>query len=141
RRQPEPPALGHLLERFLEALRRGDAAVGIVLAALEIADAVERLQHLFGELGGFAQDRLAHIGRRTREAGQIVVAVDLEDVVEQEVHVFHGGLVDRHGSLPAGRIGWTLIYAKTDSAAMIIATPTATYRPASVVRPSGDAAG
>ena len=100
----EPAALGDLLERFLEAFRRGDAAVGIVLAAFEIADAIERLQHLFGKLGSFAQDRLAHVGGGIGEAGQIVVAVDLEDVVEQEVHVFHGGLVDRHGSLPAGRM-------------------------------------
>ena len=62
RGQTEPAAFGDLLERFLEAFRRGDAAVGIVLAAFEIADAIERLQHLFGKLGGFAQDRLAHVG-------------------------------------------------------------------------------
>jgi hypothetical protein len=71
------------------------------LAALEIADAVERLQHLFGELGGLADDRLAHIGRGVGEAGQIIVAIDLEHVVEQEGDVFHGGFVDRHGVLPA----------------------------------------
>ncbi len=101
-RQTKPAAFGHLLEGVLETLRRGDAAVIGTLAAFEIADAVERLQHLFGELGGFAQDRLAHIARRVGEAGQIVVAVDLEDVVEQEAHVFDGGFVDRHGGLPAG---------------------------------------
>lgn len=101
RRQTEPAALRDLLERFLETLRRGDAAVIGALAAFEIAHAIERLQHLFGELGSFAQNGFAHVARRVGEAGQIVVAVDLEDVVEQEIHVFDGGFVDRHCGLPA----------------------------------------
>ncbi|MGY4484633.1 hypothetical protein ACVWWR_003824 [Bradyrhizobium sp. LM3.2] len=100
-RQAEPAALGDLLERVLEALRRGDAAVIGALAAFEIAHTIERLEHLFGELCGFAQNGFAHVARRVGEAGQIVIAVDLEDVVEQEVHVFDGGFVDRHGVLPA----------------------------------------
>ena len=92
----EPAAFGDLLEGFLEALRRGDAAVVVALAAFEIADAVERLQHFFAELGGLAQNRLAHIGGGVGEAWKIVVAVDLEHVVEQEADVFDGGFVDRH---------------------------------------------
>src|SRR5215213_4684515 len=72
------------------------------LAAFEIADTVERLQHLFREFCGLAQDRFAHIGGGIGEPGQIVVAIDLEHVVEQEGDVFHGGFVDRHGVLPAG---------------------------------------
>ena len=71
-------------------------------AAFEIADAVERLQHFFAELGGLAQNRLPHIGGGIAKAGKIVVAVDLKHVVEQEIDVFHGGFVDRHGVLPAG---------------------------------------
>ncbi len=72
------------------------------LAAFKIADTIERLQDLFGELCGLAQDRLAHIGGGVGETGQIVVAIDLEHVVEQEGDVFHGGFVDRHDVLPAG---------------------------------------
>ena len=74
----------------------------MTLAALEIADAIERLQHFFGQFRGLAQDRLPHIGGGVGKAGKIVVAVDLKDVVEQEMDVFHGGFVDRHGVLPAG---------------------------------------
>ncbi|MGY4423239.1 hypothetical protein ACVWY2_005688 [Bradyrhizobium sp. JR6.1] len=102
RRQAEPAAFGDLLEGFLEAFRRGDAAVVIALAAFEIACAIERLQHLFAELGGLAKDRLAHIGRRIGEAGKIAVAIDLENVVQQEADVFDGGFVGRHADLPAG---------------------------------------
>ncbi len=101
RRQTEPAALGHLLEGFLETLRRRHRGIIIPLAAFEIADTVERLQHLFGEFCGLAQNRLAHIGGGVGETGQIVVAIDLEHVVEQEGDVFHGGFVDRHGVLPA----------------------------------------
>ena len=53
-------------------------------AALEIADAIERLQHLFAEFGGLVQNRLPHVGGGVAEAGKIVVAVDLKHVVEQE---------------------------------------------------------
>jgi hypothetical protein len=38
RRQAEPTAFGNLLERFLEAFRRGDAGIVMPDAALEIAD-------------------------------------------------------------------------------------------------------
>ena len=69
-------------------------------AALEIADAVERLQHFFAEFGGLAQDRLAHIGGGVAEAWKIVVAVDLKHVVEQKADVFHRGFVDRHSRPP-----------------------------------------
>ena len=65
-------------------------------AAFEIADAIERLQHLFAEFRGFGENRLPHIGGSVAKAGKIVVAVDLEHVVEQEGNVFQGGFIDRH---------------------------------------------
>src|SRR5205823_14320642 len=95
-------AFADLLEGLLETFRRGDAAVVATFAAFEIADAIERLQHLFTQLGSLAQNRLADIGGGIGKAGKIVVAVDLEHVVEQKAHIFHGGFVDRHGVLPAG---------------------------------------
>ena len=70
-------------------------------AALEIADAIERLQHFLAELGRLTQNRLAHVGGGIAEPGKIVVAVDLKHVVEQESDVFQGRFVDRHGVLPA----------------------------------------
>ena len=101
RREPEPTAFDDLLERLFESLRRGHAAVVMTNTALEIADAVERLQDFFAELGGLAQNSFANIGRRIAKSGEIVVTVDLEDVVEQEIDVFQRGFVDRHGVLPA----------------------------------------
>ena len=92
RRQAEPAAFGDLLVGFLEALRRGHAAVVMALAAFEIADAVERLQHFFGQFRRLAQDRLAHIGGGIAKAGKIVVAIDLKHVVEQEAGRLPRGL-------------------------------------------------
>ena len=74
-------------------------ALGIPLTHLEIADPVQRLQHLFRQLCRFAQYRLAHVCRGVAEARQIVVAIDLEHIVEQEGHIFHGGFVDGHRRL------------------------------------------
>jgi len=71
-------------------------------AAFEIADPVERLQDFFAELGGFTQDSFPHVGGGVGEAGQVIIAVDLEHVVEQETDIFEWGLVGRHPCSP----GW-----------------------------------
>ncbi len=102
RGQADPAAVGQLLECLLEAGRRGDAGIIMALAAFEIADAVQRLQHLLAEFSRLIEDRLAHIGRGIAEAGKIVIPVDLKHVVEEEVHVFNGGFIDRHGVLSIG---------------------------------------
>ena len=96
RRQAEPAALGHLLEGILEAVGGGDPAVVMAGAALEIADAIERLQHFLGEFGRFRQNRFPHVGGGVAEAGKIIIPVDLKHVVEQETHVFQRGFVTRH---------------------------------------------
>ena len=67
------------------------------LAAFLVADAIERRQHLLAELGGLAEDGLDDVGRGVGEAGQIGIAVDVEDVVQQELHVIDRRLVARHG--------------------------------------------
>ncbi len=100
-RNADPAALDDLLVGILEAGRRGDAAVGVARAAFLVADAVERGEHLFAELGGLAQHRLDHVGRSVGETGQIAVAVEMEDVVQQEQRIVHGCFVGRHRSLPA----------------------------------------
>src|SRR3954469_19607317 len=56
-RNAHPATVGILLVTFLEAGRRGDAAVSVALATLHVADAIERLHDLFGQLRGFLQDR------------------------------------------------------------------------------------
>src|SRR6266567_9196498 len=70
--------------------------------ALEIADPIEWLQHFFTEFRSLIQNRLPHVRGGIAEAGEIVVAVDLEHIVEQEADVVQGGFVDRHGVLSAG---------------------------------------
>jgi len=40
-------------------------------AALEIADAIERLQHLFAEFRSLQQNRLPHIGGGVAKAGRL----------------------------------------------------------------------
>ena len=68
----------------------------LALAAFLVADAVERRQHLLAELGGLAENGLDDVGRCVGEAGQIGIAVDVEDVVQQELHVIDRRLVARH---------------------------------------------
>ena len=101
RRNADPAALDQLLEGVLEAGRGGDAAVGVARAAFLVADPIERGEHFLAELGRLAQHRLDHIGRSVGKARQIAVAVEMEDVVQQEQRVVHGGLIGRHRSLPA----------------------------------------
>ncbi len=99
RGEAEPAALAISLVGVLEALRRGHRAVRVALAALLVARQVERREHLLGELGALLQDRLDHVRGRVREAGQVVVAVEMEDVVQQEQDVVDGCLVHGHRSL------------------------------------------
>ena len=106
RRDADPAAFDDLLEGVLESGRRGHAAVAGALAAFLVADAVERGQHLLAELGGLAEDRLDDVGRRIGEAGQVGIAVDVEDVVQQELHVFDRRLVARHGLDPPAPSLW-----------------------------------
>ena len=70
-------------------------------AALAVADAVERGQDLFAEFGCLAQHRFHDIGRGIGKARQIAVTVKMEDVVQQEQGIVHGGPVARHQSLQA----------------------------------------
>ena len=96
RGETEPAAVGQLTERLLEAFRRGDAAVLVASAAFEVADPVERLQHLLADSRRLAEDRLADIRGGVAKSGKVVVAVHLEDVVEQEVDVVQRRFVARH---------------------------------------------
>ena len=72
------------------------AAVGVARAALLVADPVQGREHLLAELRRLPEDRLDHIGRGVGEARQVVVALEVEDVVEEEQSILDGGLVARH---------------------------------------------
>ena len=117
--KPSQPPSATCLKASLKPFGVVTPAVVVAGAALEIADAVERLQHFFAEFGRLAQNRLPHIGGGIAEARKIVVAVDLEHVVEQEGDVFHGGFVDRHDVLPAGSDWSGTVYAKFSGAAIV----------------------
>jgi hypothetical protein len=68
----------------------------VARAALDVAGAVERGEHLGRELAGFGQDGFDHVGAGIGEAGQIVVPGDLEDVVEEEQDLIDWRFVTRH---------------------------------------------
>ena len=99
-RNADPAALHQLLERLLETGGRGHAAVGLARAAFSVADAVERGEDFLAELRSFAQHRLDEIGRGVGKARQIAVTLEVENVIEQEQRVVHGGLIARHDPLP-----------------------------------------
>src|SRR5690606_29345613 len=90
-----------LLVGGLEAFRRlHRLAHRVVLAALLVAGAIDRSQHVLGELGRLLENGATQIGteltlRRQRLQG----AVGIENLVENEPHVTQGGMVLRHLSL------------------------------------------
>ena len=100
RRDAEPAALDQLLEGVLEAGRGGDAAVRVARAAFFVTDPVERGEHFLGKLAGFAQHGFDQIGRSLGKSRQVAVAVEMEDVVQQEQRVVNGRLIGRHRSPP-----------------------------------------
>ena len=61
---------------------------------------IDRLEDFLAELRALADHGLDHVRRRVGEARQVVVALNVEDVVEQEKRVVDGCLVDRHRILP-----------------------------------------
>ena len=93
-----PAALAELVVGFLEALGRAHDAV-LVGAALLVAGAIEREQHVLAELGRLLEDRLDGVGRGVLVARQLGEARDVEHFVEHEGDVLHRRLVDGHGFL------------------------------------------
>ncbi len=92
----KPAAFAIKVVGFLEALGYGDGAVLVTLAALLVAGKIDREEDLFCELCGLAEDRGRHVRRHIRKAGEIVVALDAEHVVEDEQGVVDRSLVDGH---------------------------------------------
>ena len=96
----DPAALGELLVGRLEPGRRRHAAVGMAAAAFLVADAIERGQHVLAEFRRLAEHGGDQIRRRIGEAGQVVVALDMEDVGQQEHDVVDRSFVARHDLPP-----------------------------------------
>jgi hypothetical protein len=94
--QPDPAAGDELRVGFLESRRRGDTAVGMARTSFDVACSVERSEHLGAELSCFYEHCFDHIGRRVAKSRHIVVALDVEHIVEQEHHVVCGRVIDRH---------------------------------------------
>ncbi len=104
RRKPDPAAIGELLMGGLKSRRRRDAAVVMAAAAFLVADAIKRRQHVLAEFRRFAEYGLDEIGRGLGETGQVVVAIDMEHVAQQEHDVVNRSLVARHDvALPRAR--------------------------------------
>ncbi len=104
RRQSHPAAAGKPPIGVLKTRRRRDRPVVVAAAAFFVADAVERGQHLFGKLGRLGKHRLDDVGAGLGESGQVVMALDMEHVAQQERHVVDGSPVARHDILPVPRL-------------------------------------
>ncbi len=87
----QPAALTIGVIGFLEALRHVDGGIVIALAAFLVAREVDREQHFFGKLRRFAGNRLDHVGRGFGKAGEVVVVLDAEHVVEDEKRIASTG--------------------------------------------------
>ena len=78
----------------------------MALAAFLVTDAVKRREHVLAKLGSLGQNRFDQIGRGVGKAGQVVVAIDVEDVAQQKHHVINRSLISRHEfSSPAATTG------------------------------------
>ena len=104
RAQGGPAGLDQFGIGVLEAGRRGHCEIGTPDAALFVAGAVQRGQHLGGELARLLQDRLDGVHRRVGEGREARVAFQLQHVAQQENIVPDGGLVS-HGGLRERRAG------------------------------------
>ena len=93
------------LERFRETVRRLHAGVVIALAALYVADIVQRKQHFLGELAALFQDRINQVGCRVFKAGQVGVVLKLEHFMKNELHVADRGVVTGHVSFLVNKNG------------------------------------
>ncbi|MCY1415021.1 hypothetical protein D9M71_304880 [compost metagenome] len=100
RRQAMPAALDILGECLLEARGRRDHAI-VEMAAFFIATAVQRRQYVFAELRPFFEDRIDHVRAGIGGPQRGVVAVKVEDVVDQKAHVAQGSFVLGHGHSPS----------------------------------------
>ena len=102
--QARPAAFDELLVGLLEAGRRLHA-IGAPGAAFQVADAVQRSDHLFAELRTFLEDGVDHVGSRVFGARQaLVVRFVAQQLVANETDITQGGLVIRHSSQPLRRV-------------------------------------
>ena len=115
RRGSHPTGLVEPFVGVLESRRRGDTAVVATPAAFLVADAVERREYVLAEFCRLGEHRLDEIRRGVGKARQVVVAIDVKHVAQEEHHVVNGGPVGRHdvllravSRLPVGRTGQRL---------------------------------
>jgi hypothetical protein len=102
RRQAMPATFDVLCEGLLETCRRRDHAI-VEMAAFFVAAAVEGRQHVLTEFRAFFEDRTDHVRAGFGSAQRGVVAVKIEDVVDQKAHVAQGSFVLGHGHFSGSR--------------------------------------
>ena len=74
-------------------------------AAFEVADAVQRMHDVFGQLRAFAEDRFQHVRRGVGKSREVGVSFVAEHFVEHEERVAHGRRISRHVFLQDGLCG------------------------------------
>ena len=80
---------------LLPARRRAHTRRG-QLAAFDIANTIERCQHLGAQPGRLVEHRIHQVGRRFFVTGQLRNLVQPDDLVEHEAHVLHRSLIMAH---------------------------------------------
>ena len=96
--QRRPAGLDELGVGRPEARRGLHREVRIPAAALLVAAAVQRRQHLGAEPAGLLEDLLDRVDLGVGEGRQVGVALDLEHVAQQEGEIAHRRLVGHGGS-------------------------------------------
>src|SRR5439155_25843027 len=86
---------------LLQAGRRVHAAVRHELATLAVAGCIQRLQHFAEELAGFLEHRIdrGRVDVRVRRQ-RLELALDVEQLVQHELHVAQRRRVLGHGEAP-----------------------------------------
>ncbi|MNN49759.1 hypothetical protein D3C81_1643080 [compost metagenome] len=98
--QGHPAVLGKLVVSGGEAGRGGDIAV-LPVAAVLVTDPVERRQDLFGEACAFFENGVQRLAvHRLATLQLLVVARQVEQFMDDEAQVAHGGLVAGHAGIP-----------------------------------------
>ena len=102
-RQTAPAAFDIGPVGFLESGWRGDAAIVVACAAFGVTDGIQRRQLVLEELRALLQDRVHQIGGRVGKAGQVGIALQVDELVQQELEVLYRGLIGRgHSRLSCG---------------------------------------
>ena len=99
-RQKRPAILDQLLVGFRKAIRRLHAGIVMAHASLLVADRVQGEQNFLCKLAAFVENGIDEVRRGLLETRQVRIILDLQQVLQDELHVADWRVVAGHGVLP-----------------------------------------